>query len=63
MHKMEVSSSIGFCDKEDGRQEHNIGNVSAKISSIFSETYIHSITTRLFALKKLQQKRSSCVQG
>jgi hypothetical protein len=46
---MEVSSRIRLCDKEDGRQEHNIGNVSTKISSIFSETYIYKITIRLSA--------------
>lgn len=46
---MEVSSSIGLCDKEDGRQKHHSGNVSTKISSIFSETHIYKITTCLSA--------------
>jgi hypothetical protein len=49
MHKMGVSSSTVLCDKGDGNQEHKPGNVSTKISSIFSEISIHRINIRLSA--------------
>jgi len=44
---MGVSSSTVLCDKGDGNQEHKTGNVSTKISSIFSEISIHGINIRL----------------
>lgn len=63
---MGVSSSTVLCDKGDGNQEHKTGNVSTKISSIFSEISIHGINIRLSArpsVTTLKQTKSVLRSG
>jgi hypothetical protein len=65
MHKLGVSRT-DLCDKGDGNEEHKTGNVSTKISSIFSEIYIHRINIRLLvrpSFTTLKQTKSVLGSG
>lgn len=60
------SSSTVLCDKGDGNKEHKTGNVSTKLSSIFSEISIHRINIRLSAhpsVSTLKQTKSVLGSG